>query len=160
MAGRLQERSMLYDPRFKIQVPCSMTSRRYFVVDTNVLVSALVFKQKPEQVVSHVIQRGMFLFSDDTWGELIDVLGRPKFSKHISDEVTHDYIELLDSFSLYVQPSQKISACRDPKDNMILELAVAGEADVIITGDDDLLALYPFRDIRIVKPADFLDHVA
>ena len=136
-----------------------MTSSRYFVVDTNVLVSALVFKQKPEQVVSKIFQCGLFLFSDDTLEELIDVLGRPKFSKYISDETINDYIRLLDSFSIYVKPSQKVTACRDPKDNMILELAVAGKADFIITGDQDLLELNPFRNIRIVTPAEFLEIV-
>ena len=136
-----------------------MKSSRYFVVDTNVLVSALVFKQKPEQVVSKIFQSGLFLFSDDTLEELIDVLGRPKFSKYISAEIVHDYIGLLDNFSIFVKPSQKITVCRDPKDNMLLELAVAGQADYIITGDQDLLELNPFRNIQIVKPAKFLEIV-
>lgn len=134
-----------------------MTGKHHFVVDTNVLVSALVFKRKPEQVISRILQFGHFLFSDDTLEELLDVLGRPRFSKYISDEIINDYIKLLDSFSIYLKPSEKITACRDPKDNMILELAVAGKAEFIITGDQDLLVLNPFRHVRIVTPADFLE---
>ncbi|MFO8048164.1 MAG: putative toxin-antitoxin system toxin component, PIN family [Desulfosudaceae bacterium] len=133
-----------------------MTSNHYCVVDTNVLVSALVFKQTPEQVVSKIIQSGLFLFSDDTLEELIDVLGRPKFSKHISAEIIHDYLSLLANFSRFIKPSQRITACRDPRDNMFLELAVAGKADFIVTGDQDLLELNPFRNVRIVQPAEFM----
>ncbi len=49
-----------------------------------------------------------------------------------------------------------VSACRDPEDNRVLELAVNGNAKLIVTGDTDLLVLNPFRDVRIVTPADFL----
>ena len=53
-------------------------------------------------------------------------------------------------------PVEKIDVCRDSKDNMILELAVAGKADFIITGDKDLKVLNPFQQIQIISPADFL----
>ena len=49
-----------------------------------------------------------------------------------------------------------MKACRDPEDDRILELAVSGRADFVITGDADLLAMDPFRGTRIVTPADFL----
>ena len=49
-----------------------------------------------------------------------------------------------------------MEVCRDPKDDQILELAVSGNADCIVTGDDDLLTLNPFRGIAIITPADFL----
>ena len=49
-----------------------------------------------------------------------------------------------------------ITACRDPKDDKFLTLAVAANADYIVTGDDDLLVLHPFRGIQIIKPAEFL----
>ncbi len=55
-----------------------------------------------------------------------------------------------------INPKEKIFVCRDPKDNMILELAVAGNADFIVTGDQDLLTLNPFRKIKIVNPVNFL----
>ena len=53
-------------------------------------------------------------------------------------------------------PSTHIENCRDPKDNQILEVAVDGKADVIVTGDNDLLVLHPFRGVPIVGPAEFL----
>ena len=55
-----------------------------------------------------------------------------------------------------IQIIETIKACRDPKDDMFLELAVNGNANYIITGDDDLLSLNPFREIKILTPNDFL----
>ena len=53
-------------------------------------------------------------------------------------------------------PAQRINACRDPKDNMVLEAAVAGQVDVIVSGDKDLLTLSPFKGIPVLTPAAFL----
>jgi predicted nucleic acid-binding protein len=55
-----------------------------------------------------------------------------------------------------VVPNRRITVCRDPKDNKVLEGAVAGRADVIVSGDEDLLVLNPFEGIPIVGPAEFL----
>ena len=55
-----------------------------------------------------------------------------------------------------VEIVDSIRICRDPKDDKILELAISGNADCIVTGDDDLLVLNPFREVAIVTPADFL----
>ena len=56
----------------------------------------------------------------------------------------------------FIEPKTKIKVCRDSKGNMFLELAVTGKASCIITGDKDLLALNPFRGIKIISPGDFL----
>lgn len=58
--------------------------------------------------------------------------------------------------AVLIEPNEQVSICRDPKDNKFLELAVSGKADFIVSGDEDLLELNPFREIRILKPADFL----
>jgi len=58
--------------------------------------------------------------------------------------------------ALFIESEVKISECRDPKDNKFLELAVAGDANCIVTGDKDLLVLNPFRGIKIISPSDFL----
>lgn len=58
--------------------------------------------------------------------------------------------------SILVEVTENITICRDPTDNMVLELAVSGKADVIITGDSDLLHLHPFRGTAILNPKDFL----
>ena len=56
----------------------------------------------------------------------------------------------------FIEPKIEITECRDPKDNKFLELAVAGKADCIVTGDKDLLELYPFHNICIISPKEFL----
>jgi predicted nucleic acid-binding protein len=56
-----------------------------------------------------------------------------------------------------VQPSESIDECRDPKDNKYLELAISGHAESLITGDEDLLVLNPFRNIKIITALEFLD---
>jgi uncharacterized protein len=58
--------------------------------------------------------------------------------------------------SILVDISETINICRDPKDNMLLELAISGKANVIVSGDSDLLVLHPFRDIAILQPQVFL----
>jgi len=58
--------------------------------------------------------------------------------------------------ALFVEPTEEVRACRDAKDDKFLELAVSGSASCIISGDDDLLVLHPFRNIAIMTPAEFL----
>ena len=63
---------------------------------------------------------------------------------------------ILVRIGVFIEPKIEITECRDPKDNKFLELAVAGKADCIVTGDKDLLVLHPFRNIRIITPKEFL----
>ena len=79
-----------------------------------------------------------------------------KFDPYITPEVRHSFLSVFINEARVIEIKEKIQACRDPKDNMILELAVSGQADYIITGDKDLLALNPFRKIQILTPAEFL----
>ena len=67
-----------------------------------------------------------------------------------------EFLQALADRSLIVEPSLSIAVCRDPDDNKFLELAVEGGADVIISGDADLLSLHPFKDIEIIEAADSL----
>jgi predicted nucleic acid-binding protein len=53
-------------------------------------------------------------------------------------------------------PTEQVTDCRDPKDNLYLELALAAEADTIVSSDADLLVLHPWRSVRILRPADYL----
>jgi putative PIN family toxin of toxin-antitoxin system len=66
-----------------------------------------------------------------------------------------ELFSLLDSYAIVVSPSQKVNVCRDGKDNFLLEVALEGEADYLVTGDEDLLVLDPFHNTKIVKPKDF-----
>ena len=125
------------------------------VVDTNVLVSSLTGGRRTGKLYHALLQEEFrLILSDDLLGELINVLSRPKFGLEKSD------IEKVASFlrlnALFVKPSEKISLCRDPKDNIVLECAVAGKSKFIVTGDKDLLDLKPFRNIHILRVKEFL----
>ncbi|TAN47120.1 MAG: putative toxin-antitoxin system toxin component, PIN family, partial [Rhodospirillales bacterium] len=93
--------------------------------------------------------------SDETLAELADVLARPKFDAYVSVEDRQEFLRHLARVAEFVPHVVPVRACRDPKDDKFLALALIGGAKVIITGDADLLALHPFRGIEIVKPGTF-----
>jgi len=99
-----------------------------------------------------VYQNEILLMSDEVLEELANVLKRKKFNRYISQEDRELFLEVIVNRSVLIESQVKIEVCRDPKDNHILELATSGEADFIITGDQDLLVLTPFQDIQIVTP--------
>jgi putative PIN family toxin of toxin-antitoxin system len=116
------------------------------VVDVNILVRALI---KPDGTVGPVLRRlrdGAFtlLYSEAILDELLDVLSRPRIRAKYQLRGEP------------VVPGRRVTSCRDPLDNKFLEVAVAGKADVIVSGDQDLLVLSPFEGIAIVGPATFL----
>lgn len=130
------------------------------VVDTNILVRAVI---KPSGSVGPVLQRlrrrdYLLLISRATLDELVDVLSRPRLrAKYgISDPVLRAVVRLMILRGELVSPQRRIAACRDPKDDKFLEVAVGGRADVMVSGDADLLSLDPFEGIPIVTPARFL----
>jgi putative PIN family toxin of toxin-antitoxin system len=119
-----------------------------FVIDTNVLISALLFKNSvPFQAVKLAEKQGIILYSEATLKELQQVLNRKKFNKYLSLEDRQIFLIKFISSSELVSITEKITACRDEKDNKFLELAVSGNANVIVTGDLDLLILNPFQSV-------------
>ena len=84
------------------------------------------------------------------------MMNREKFERYVTAEEREEFLEALIGRARFVEPTEQIMACRDPKDDKFLELAVSGEAHHIISGDDDLLALSPFRGIEILSVDDFL----
>ena len=128
-----------------------------FVFDTNVIVSALLFNDSvPGKAFLRALDEGTVLISASLVRELSHVLSRERFDRYISREERDEFVDGLMRESELVEIVDPVSACRDPEDNRVLELAVNGNAKLIITGDTDLLVLNPFRDVRIVTPADFL----
>ena len=127
------------------------------VVDTNVLVSRLILpKSIPAQALRRVELEARLLFSEVTMNELADVLSRPKFDPYISRRDRERFVMELCSIVEFVPIIQLVHECRDPSDDRFLEVALNGRADLILTGDTDLLALHPWREIVIVTPADHL----
>jgi uncharacterized protein len=126
------------------------------VIDTGVLISAAIKAQTiPNIAVYRATQRGVLLKSNSTEAELIDVIDRPYLARVIAPAARARLVGLMASAEL-VPIAERIAACRDPKDDKFLELAVNGKADLIVSGDADLLVLNPFRSIPIVAPAVFV----
>jgi putative PIN family toxin of toxin-antitoxin system len=135
-----------------------MNNKRRFVFDVNVLMSSLLTRNsKPEQALKKSQLSGQIIMSQAIWTELEQVIMRPKFDKYITVEERQRF--LLDFFTVieFIEITESISVCRDFKDDKLLELAVSGRAESIITGDQDLLILNPFRDIQILTVQSFLE---
>lgn len=133
-----------------------MTNR--FVVDTNVLISALLFKNSvPFQAIALAEKQGIILYSEATLNELEQVLNRKKFNKYLSLEDRQVFLLKFISASELVSITETIAVCRDEKDNKFLELAVSGNANVIVTDDFDLLVLNHFQGVEIVTPDIFIE---
>ncbi len=111
----------------------------------------------PARAVRKAVAEARLLVSDATLVELADGLSRAKFDPYVSIADRQQFLRLLGRITEMVPVVHTIRACRDPRDDKFLELAVNGEADIIVTGDDDLLVLDPFRDIPIITPAAYLD---
>ncbi|HEY3910481.1 MAG TPA: putative toxin-antitoxin system toxin component, PIN family [Stellaceae bacterium] len=123
------------------------------VVDTNVFVSAALKDRSPPSNAVHLAaERDLILKSSTTEQELLITLARPRLAPLIPERFLVWLEEVLTSAEL-VPITEQIVACRDPKDDKFLELAVSGHADLIISGDVDLLTLNPFRGIPIITPA-------
>ncbi len=128
-----------------------------FVLDTNVTVGAVLLADSvPRCVFDKALDEGKILVSAPTFLELAEVLSRQKFNKYLLEEERMRFlVELLKEAEL-IEITEEITGCRDVKDNKFLELAVGGKADCIVSGDDDLLALHPFRGIPILTPKECL----
>ena len=134
-----------------------MTNERRFVFDTNVLISAFLFSQsKPRQAFEQAQDIGVLIFSSSVFSELKEVLYRPKFDRYLTRDLRQEFIDNLTESAQFIDVSEQIDECRDPKDNKYLELAVSGQAECIVTGDNDLLVLNPFRGIKILTVQEFL----
>lgn len=129
-----------------------MKNNKRFVLDTNLFISSLLSRTSPPAAVFDFIQLyGQFLFSKETFQEVCEVLYRPKFDRYLSTKRRDELITELLDIAVFVTPQKKFSLCRDPKDNMFLDVAVEGKADFIVSGDDDLLVLEKIENTAIVN---------
>ena len=135
-----------------------MTNELRVAFDTNVVVNATMFPRSiPNRAMRTGAALGCVLASEETVEEMRTVLIRRKFDRYLSPA---DRTRVLDEFLATVEMvavDVSIHDCRDPKDNKFLELAVSGGATHLVTGDDDLLVLNPFRGVSILTPQAFLD---
>lgn len=138
-----------------------MSIERRFVLDANVIISAALIKAgKARQALDKAQEIGIILLSESVLSELETVLSRPKFDKYLTASERMRFLTSFVKTVQFIPVTERIMACRDPKDDQYLELAVGGLAEYIVTGDNDLLVLDPFREIRIVTVNEFLTREA
>jgi putative PIN family toxin of toxin-antitoxin system len=125
------------------------------VFDTNILVSALVFPGGQGDAALRRIIDGMdqLVISKAILDELLEVLGR-KFARD-AEELAHVAV-FVSELAMVVAPKRRLRVVKDDPDNRILECAIAGRAEAIVTGDKALLALKNFKNIPVVTLRSYL----
>jgi len=126
------------------------------VLDTNVIVSGILFVDSIPFKALHRAQASTVLASDATKLELIEVIQRERFDRYVERGVRLALAAAFVNACEHVEIPTPIRACRDPRDDKFLGLAVHGHAGILITGDEDLLCLHPFRGVAILTPTAFL----
>lgn len=134
-----------------------MTAELLVVLDTNVLVSALLRPRSlPRQALDAANERGTILGSTESLAELAAVLTRPKFQRYVTDAQRLEFLAALISASKIIEVTTFPKICRDPDDDKFLALASAGQATHLVSGDADLLTLASYQKTRILSPAEFV----
>lgn len=127
------------------------------VIDTNVLLSGLLWHGAPHTLLNHV-RNGIaeLVMSQALLDELTEVIARPKFATILA-RTTRTPERILSEMQILadiiVAPALPVPVCRDPDDDTVLACAQAARADFIVSGDDDLLILKEFQNIPIITPA-------
>lgn len=135
-----------------------MSAEPIFVFDTNAMVDALMFRRSFGRRAFDLAQnQGVIVYSRDTFAELAEVIYRPKFDPYITDTERETFLRFYARECRFVEPTEAVTVCRDPKDDKFLSLAVAAAAATIVSRDQDLLVLSPFRGIEIIEPRAFVE---
>jgi len=127
------------------------------VFDTNVLVSSMIKRGRPRDLWNAVLDGKIRLVvSEEILEELIGVAGRPKIARYVDKAAIDSFLQVLLQNVELVKTVEGISVVKDPDDNMILEAAVTGGARYVVSGDNHLLKLGSFREIKILTVAGML----
>ncbi len=132
-----------------------MAKKLRIVLDTNVIISAIIFKGKPREIYDLALNEVFKTISSSTLiSELTGILAK-RFLLSFA-EINVIEFEIKEIFE-FVHPKKSINVVRDIDDNHVLEAAVEGKCQYIITGDKDLLDLKSYNQITILTPSDFLE---
>jgi len=129
------------------------------VIDSNIFVSSFFWGGHPREVFERVINGLDELFiNDEIKKEIFSVMSSSKFAVKISE--IEDYIKIIEKYSINIELKDiPKSISRDKDDDKILQCALDGNVDFIVTGDNDLLVLKEYKTIKITKPKNYLELV-
>ena len=125
------------------------------IIDTNICISVFINKDY-QSFIKKILENDLKIISSFRQLEEISiVLSRPKLKKLINKNLIEEFLLLFLKSVEIVESKVKIKDCRDAKDNFILETAISGQGDFIVTEDNDLLILDPYKNLRIVTVKEF-----
>lgn len=125
------------------------------ILDTNVILSGILFGGNPEKIIKLVVKRKIILcISPALYAEVIEKL---EFKFSLFPESIQKANRILDTFGKKYVPRKKVTILKDKKDNFLLELAEESKADYLISGDKTVLELEEFKGTKILSPKEFLD---
>lgn len=128
------------------------------VIDTNVLISAALSAQgAPAQLLRRVLQDHRLVFSQATFEELHTRLYRPKFDRYLTLELRQRLLHDFNACAHWVEPAAHPGYCRAPDDDKFIATALQAQADVLVSGDKDLLEAPPVPGLRVLTPAQCLE---
>ena len=127
------------------------------IIDTNLLISFLITKNFTRLDEIIFSKKCVLIFSQELLEEFLTVAKRPKFRRFFSSSEIEEILETIQEYAEFVEVTSKTEVCKDPKDNFLLSLSLDGNADFLLTGDNDLLILTKFRKTSIITISDFLD---
>jgi len=126
------------------------------VLDTNIFFSSFYWAGNPRKVFNRITKGLDELFiTDEILNEIASVMERKKYK--VNKNEINEYIKIIESYSIKIISKNIPEVSRDIDDNKILQCAVDGNCDFIITGDEDLLVLREYNNIKIIKPREYLE---
>jgi len=126
------------------------------ILDTNIWISFLLSQEFSKLDNLLLNGKAKLLFSEELIEEFLDVVKRPKLKKYFAQSDVQKLLDTINEIAEFIDVKSDVSICRDEKDNFLLGLALDGKADVLITGDKDLLVLKKIEHTFIVTMQEYL----
>lgn len=127
------------------------------IIDTNLWVSFIISKKQHLIDTLFYSEDARLLFSQELIAEINQTITKPKLKKYFGANALEEMLLVFDPFIDFIEINGVVTECRDPKDNFLLALAKDGDADYLLTGDNDLLDLKKFGKTKIRTISEFLN---
>ena len=134
------------------------SDHKRIVFDTSTLIGVMLQPRSlPAQVFYHAIKYHRLLASSETMEELVEVTQRNKLDRFRKREERLTVLAYYQNLVVTVPVTEVMTDCRDEKDNKFLSVAVSGQADILVSSDEDLLVLNPYRDIPVLTARQYAE---